>query len=355
MDGVQPHVATVRVLRIVSGILAGALLLAPRPTSACDVCAIYVATEVAQSRTGFRLGVWEQWSHNTTERLNGRTIPSFGERLDSSTTQFLLGYQLTERVGLQLSLPLIARTWRRLENGRFEDGSTVGPGDLSLLGTLQAYAHHTEHSVFLLNLVGGLKLPSGNPDFLAEELEPVGAPAGPGVPLRGVPLHSTSGGDDDHHDEPGRRLFGGIHGHDLALGSGSVDGILGASTYWSYDRFFVSGIVQYAVRREGAFGYRYANDLTWFGGPGWYPLLNHLYTLGLQMVLSGETKGKDTQMGERLDDTALTALYFGPGVRFTWGTQLSAELYADLPVLQNNTALQTLPTFRLRGGLVWRF
>jgi hypothetical protein len=109
------------------------------------------------------------------------------------------------------------------------------------------------------------------------------------------------------------------------------------------------------VRREGAFGYRYANDLTWFGGPGWYPLLAHDYTLGLQMVLSGEAKGKDTQMGERLDDTALTALYFGPGVRFTWTTQLSAEFYADLPVLQNNTALQTLPTFRLRGGLVWRF
>jgi hypothetical protein len=42
-------------------------------------------------------------------------------------------------------------------------------------------------------------------------------------------------------------------------------------------------------------------------------------------------------------------------VRFTWTTQLSAELTADLPVLQNNTALQTLPTFRLRGGLVWRF
>jgi hypothetical protein len=118
-----------------------------------------------------------------------------------------------------------------------------------------------------VNLLGGLKLPSGNPDFLGEELEPVGAPAGPGVPLRGVPQHSTPGGDDDHDDPPGRRLFGGIHGHDLALGSGSVDGILGASTYASYDRFFMTAVVQYAVRREGAFDYRYANDLTWFGCP----------------------------------------------------------------------------------------
>ena len=341
--------------RIIPGILAGVLVLAAFPARACDVCAIYVATEVAQSRTGFRLGVWEQWSHNTTERLNGRTIPSFGERLDSATTQFLLGYQLNHHVGLQLTIPLIARTWRRLENGRFEDGSVVGAGDLSLLGTVQAYAYHDQRNSFLLNLVGGLKLPSGNPDLLAEELAPPSGPPGPGVPLRGVPQHSTAGGDDDHDDVPGRRLFGGIHGHDLALGSGSVDGILGSSVYASRDRFFLTAVVQYAIRREGAFGYQFANDLTWFGGPGWYPLLNHRYTLGLQMVLSGETKGKDTQMGERLDDTALTALYFGPGVRFTWTTQLSAEVYADLPVLLNNTALQTLPTFRLRGGLVWRF
>ena len=347
--------AILRFLRIVSGILAGTLVLAASPAAGCDVCAIYVATEVAQSRSGFRLGLWEQWSHNTTERLNGRTIPSFGERLDSVTTQFLLGYQLTDRFGLQMNIPFIARTYRRLENGIFEDGTSIGAGDLSLLGTFQAYAHSNDRSVFLVNLLGGLKLPSGNPDFLGEELEPVGAPAGPGVPLRGVPQHSTPGGDDDHDDPPGRRLFGGIHGHDLALGSGSVDGILGASTYASYDRFFMTAVVQYAVRREGAFDYRYANDLTWFGGPGFYPLLDHRYTLGLQMVLSGEAKGKDTQAGERLDDTALTALYFGPGVRFTWTTQLSAEVTADLPVLQNNTALQTLPTFRLRGGLVWRF
>jgi hypothetical protein len=346
-------VAILRFLRIVSGILAGTLVLAASPAAGCDVCAIYVATEVAQSRSGFRLGLWEQWSHITTERLNGEIIPSFGERLDSVTTQLLFGYQLTPRVGLQLALPLIARTWRRLDNGVFENGSTFGPGDLSLLGTLQAYAHHDDRNVLLLNLIGGLKLPSGDPEFLREELEPVGPPAGPGVPLRGIPQHG--GEDDDHDAPPGRRLFGGIHGHDLALGSGSVDGILGAATYASRDRFFMTVVVQYAVRREGAFGYQYANDLTWWGGPGWYPVLRHDYTLGLQMILSGETKGKDTQMGERLDDTAITALYFGPGVRFSWSTQLSAELYADLPVLQNNTALQTVPTFRLRGGLVWRF
>jgi hypothetical protein len=233
------------------------------------------------------------------------------------------------------------------------NGDSIGAGDLSLIGNLLAFSNATEHSVFLFHLLGGLKLPSGNPDFLAEELE---EPAAGTTLRRGVSAHSTV---EPHHgaDDPGGggRQEGGIHGHDLALGSGSVDGVVGGSIYWSYDRFFVSAALQYAVRRPGAFEYQFANDLTWEGGPGWYPILGHDYTLGVEAVLSGETKGNDTQAGQHLDDTAITALYVGPGIRFTWGTQLSLEMSGDLPVLQHNTSLQIVPNFRFRGGIVWRF
>jgi len=347
-----------RVPRIIPGTLAALLLVCADPSVGCDVCAIYTATEVSEGRTGFRLGVGEQFTRYLTERVNGEEIPSFGEFLNSSITQFLIGYQFNDRFGLQLNIPFIARTFRRLEDGRLESGNSIGAGDLSLLGNLLAFDHVTERSVFLFSLLGGLKLPSGNPDFLGEEL--VATPATFAVQparqaLRGIARHSTPGGDPDGDDGDMPRQNGGVHGHDLALGSGSVDGIVGGSIYWSYDRFFVSAALQYAVRREGAFEYRFANDLTWLGGPGWYPLLTHDYTLGIQAVFSGETKGKDMQAGETLDDTAITALYLGPGVRFSWGTQLSAELAADLPILQHNTALQITPNYRVRGGLVWRF
>jgi len=332
-----------------SRIVLGILFATPAGAVACDVCAIYTATEVSEGRTGFRAGIGGQWSHSTVERMNGEEIPPFGERLDSVITQFFLGYQLNERVGVQVNIPFIVRTFRRLEDGRLQDGDSIGAGDLSLIGNFLVFDRVTDRSVFLFSLLGGLKLPSGNPAFLGEELAP--GPAGTAF-RRGRTAHST----DDHgpEDPPGRQE-GGIHGHDLALGSGSVDGIVGGSIYWSFDRFFVTAAMQYAARREGAFEYRYANDLTWVGGPGWYPLLTHEYTLGVQGVLSGETKGKDTQAGERLDDTALTSLYVGPGFRFTWGTQLSAEVVADYPIIQHNTELQTLPAFRLRGGFVWRF
>jgi hypothetical protein len=72
-------------------------------------------------------------------------------------------------------------------------------------------------------------------------------------------------------------------------------------------------------------------------------------------VLSGETKGKDTQQGERLDDTGITAFYVGPGINFTWGTSLAADVALDVPVVQDNTAVQIVPDYRIRGGLTWRF
>ncbi len=80
----------------------------------------------------------------------------------------------------------------------------------------------------------------------------------------------------------------------MALGSGSYDGIVGTGVYGRWRKGFFTASLQYAIRSEGDFDHQYANDLTWFGGPGIYLVLTHKYTLALQAVVSGETKGKDT-------------------------------------------------------------
>ena len=148
---------------------------------------------------------------------------------------------------------------------------------------------------------------------------------------------------------------GGLHGHDLALGSGSVDGIVGGQIFWSWGRLFTTAAIQYAVRTTGSFDYHFANDLTWLGGPGWFVLLGHDYSLGLQALLAGETKGNDSQAGVQAHDTAITALYAGPAISVTWRASLGAELAVDLPAIQHNTGLQLLPDARVRGGFTWHF
>ena len=336
------------------------LSLAPLRGWACDICAVYIATEVAEGRTGPRLGIGEQYTHFGTLQDGGTEVPNpAGERIDSSITQFLGRWQFTDRVGVQLNLPLISRTYRRVEeDGRIGHGDVTGLGDMALVADGLAFRRITDESVLRFSLLGGLKLPTGNADLLAEEMHHeehmaavTGAAQRLGSRARLRPRHDHGGGSGGGHDQPAS----GIHGHDLALGSGSVDGIVGGTIFWSWKRMFVTAALQYAVRTEGDFDYRFADDLVWDGGPGVHLLLDDRYTLSLQAVLSGETKGKDTQQGVRLDDTAITALYVGPGVHFTWGTSFAADVGADLPAIQHNTSLQIVPDYRVRGGGVWRF
>jgi hypothetical protein len=281
------------------------------------------------------------------------------ERLDSSITQVLLGYTFGPRVGVQLNLPLVTRQFRRREATGVVEGDETGVGDLTLLAHLLVASTVTERSVFRFSVLGGLELPSGSTDRLAEELEEGHAHAtfqggGARATARALGQHGGDEPDDSGGSAEGHQ-GSGIHGHDLALGSGSVDGIFGGQLFWSWRRLFVTTGAQYALRTEGDFRYRYADEISWSGGPGVFALLEHDHTLGIQAVVSGETKGKDSLRGVPADDTGVTAVYAGPGVHFTWGSSLAADVAADLPVVQHNTALQIVPDFRIRGGVTWRF
>jgi len=330
-----------------------------RPAAACDVCAVYTATEMGETRTGFRLGVAEQYSFFNTIKRDGEDIGNPADELvNSSITQLLFGYGVTPRFGLQLNLPVIARQFRRLDHqGNIEHGNEDGFGDMSLVGQYLVWSDVRETSVFRFSVLGGVKFPTGDSSRLGEELAEEDEPTA--VALRTAarrlrPRHTPdpppSGGGGGTP-----QLVSGVHGHDLTLGSGSFDGIIGASVFWSWQRFYVTAATQFAIRSEGDFDYQFADDLTWLGGPGVYALLTHQYSLGLQAVLSGETKGEDTQQGQRLDDTGITALYVGPGFTFTWGTSLAADVALDLPAVQDNTSVQIVPNYRIRGGLTWRF
>src|SRR5262245_6146025 len=72
------------------------------PARACDVCAIYTATEQSESRTGPQAGLAVQYTHFGTLEENGHEVPNpAGESLDSVITQVVLAYRFVPRFGLQ--------------------------------------------------------------------------------------------------------------------------------------------------------------------------------------------------------------------------------------------------------------
>ena len=298
--------------------------------SACDLCAVYSAAEAhGEIGRGVYVGVAEQFTHFATLQEDGHKVPNeVGQRLDSSITQIFAGYNFNNRVGVQLNVPLISRSFRRPEGFEIDRGTESGIGDILLTGHLNAYRYEAMDWTVSWNLLGGIKLPTGDSGRIAEELDEVEVPGAP---------------------------ESGIHGHDLALGSGSVDGLVGTSIYARWKQLFIGAGLQYAIRTQGDYNYQFANDLTWSGGPGVLLALKDDYTIALQANCTGETKGKDTFDGEKAADTGITAVYLGPEIVATWKGKLGAELGFDLPVSIANTALQLVPDYRVRAALTWHF
>jgi hypothetical protein len=221
-------------------------------------------------------------------------------------------------MGVQLNLPVIYRDYRRTG----AHGSEAGIGDVSLIGNFRAYQYASEDFRFNWTALGGIKFPTG----VTSQLNPA---------------------NPDFSD--------GIGGHDLTLGSGSYDGLVGTGFSTRWKKLFLNGEMQYSIRTAGAYDYQFANDWSWSGGPGFYLALEDDYTVAFQVAVSGESKGQDTENGVPTDDTALTIVYLGPQISFTWSDKLSAHIGADLPVSIASTGDQLVPDYRIHAALTWRF
>ena len=301
------------------------------PLFACDLCSVYHASLAhGVVEQGFHVGFSEQFTRYATLQFESRRVPNEAHQfLDSSVTQLAVGYHFNDRFGAQLTLPLVYRSFRRAEGGGIDQGTESGLGDIALSGSYMAFRRDTERWSLAWSVLGGVKFPTGDTHRLREELEEE-------VPTPG-------------------EIESAVHGHDLTLGSGSYDGFVGTQVFTRWNRVFFTAEVQYAIRSEGDFGYRFANDLSWSGGPGYYLAFHEQFTLGVQAAVSGESKGRDFFQGDRAEDTALTAVYLGPKFGLSWKERFSAEFGAFFPVDIQNSALQSVPDYRITRALIWRF
>jgi hypothetical protein len=297
---------------------------------------------------GFYVAGAEQFTHFGTVQIEGHEVANpTGQYLDSSIAQLLVGYSVAPRFALQINAPFIYRSFERPEGFEIDHGTESGAGDVSLLAKYILF--HTEHGGsarldfneaksphFVTKepdftastvLMAGVKFPTGDSSRLREEFEEIEVPGAP---------------------------RSGIHGHDLALGTGSYDGIIAGQTSLRSHNFFLQVDAQFTLRGHGRHQYDFANDISWSGGPGYYLVRNPHVIIGLQFVVSGEHKDVDRFRGEPVEDTGITSAFVGPRLIASVG-KVSGEIGVDIPVTIENTALQIVPDYRLRAGIAFRF
>src|SRR4030095_2477666 len=120
-------------------ILTLALAIFPVATRACDLCGCYTPQlesmpEEKVSMSGFYTAIAEQFTHIGSLQFDDREVANpTGQRLESSTTQFVVGYGINDRFALQVNTPFIYRDFWRPEGFAIDEGNVSGLGDLSLL------------------------------------------------------------------------------------------------------------------------------------------------------------------------------------------------------------------------------
>ena len=298
--------------------------------SACDLCAVYNASAArGESQAGFHLSLAEQFTHAGTLQEKGKENDDpLDQYRDSSITTLLVGYNFNPRIGLSLNIPYIHRSFRRAEGFEVDQDTESGLGDVAMLGHLTAIRKFEHDYSVIVSFLAGVEFPTGDSDRLREEVNEGETPGAP---------------------------ESGVHGDDLALGSGSFDVITGLSGRLGWKRLFFSADIQYFIRTRGDFGYRFGNELVVAGGPGAYLLFGEELTLALQAVVNYETKSRDRIAGSKRDEGLVTSWYAGPGLIFTLGEHFSATANADIPLDIINRSTQTVADYRLRAGVTWAF
>lgn len=304
---------------------------------ACDPCALHGVMSIGDLREGnFVVGVTEQITNFESVYYEGRKVTNpQSQDLNSSITQVNMGYALSDRTSLQLSVPLIYRDYRRaIEGGGVERGSESGLGDASLIANYLVSDCNGLESKFRWQVFGGLKFPTGDSTRLKEELAPGHS-------------HDFSAGIPEDSNV--------IHGHDIALGSGSVDVILGTGMSVQQSRWFVDAAAQYFIRTEGDYNYQIGDDLLWNVSPGRYLSVGHEHSIALSARLSGELKLKDELSGVKAADTRVNTVFLGPRLDVTIGEALTLNAALEFPIDVDNSSLQIVPTRRAIIGVNFKF
>lgn len=332
--------------------ITGMCLLVASATPACDLCAVYRASDAdGANASGIVVSLAEQFIPYRTLQFESKEVSAANpDYLDSSITHFVFGYNFTPKWGLSLNVPLthleFKRTDFRYSTGGpptlfTEESSETGIGDVSLIGRATLFQKsEMDHSI-QINLLAGVKLPTGDSDRLAEEMDQ-------------MRIYNTLLPPNTPHDPLGHSIAA-VHPHSISLGSGSVDGIFGITVNTRWKRIFLNGQAQYYLRTEGRSGFKYGDELLLSGGPGVFLWLDKSGSASLQANIIYDQMGRDKLDGITSYRTGSTAWYLGPILNMTWGDRLTANAGVEFPLQIKNGGYQVVPDYRLHGGASWRF
>ncbi len=277
---------------------------------------------------GLTIGLLATYEARRTT-LRGDQRLSDDDFTDTARVDLMLGWRFADRWGMRAYVPYLDRDYE-LDDAA---GTERGLGDTMVELYAMPLRRVAPGRMALVTVFAGAFLPTGDDDLLtAHETEAI-APSGGHAHGTGTIVTTRT-----------------AHGHHLALGSGSVDPLAGASTYLRRGRLFLTGHALYRFAQENSDGYHRGDECMWGGGPGVLVLDEAGGTLGAQLNVSGVWHDPDEHNGAIVAHSGSTEVFLGPALNATWRNLISAELGLDLPVFHRVDGTQLVADWRLHAG-----
>ena len=314
--------------------------------ASCDIVCptpISASPQQNQFKRGFNLGFQTQYASLGTLQDEGTEIENTAnQNVDSFLSQLVATYNFADNAGVTLHIPHISRSFRRVDEEP-EAGNVSGLGDIRLVGRWNPIqkVNHKKKKALVWSVTGGVKLPTGDSSLLEEEEEE----------------EEGFHGDDLGVIPPGELVpeaRNAVHGHDLALGSGSVDALIGTNFYLRRDAFFLNLSANQVFRTRGDFDYQYGNASFWSISPGALISAGDTRNIGLQLNILGEHRDVDNVAGVVEDGTGVDTIYLGPEVSLS-SKNFQVRLGVDIPLQNDARSFQLVVDRRVRGSFNWRF
>ena len=328
--------------RYLAGVLFFLGVLA-EPAHACDPCALYNASRLTgHSEDSYIVALSQQFTSYAVSDPTAANVESAELTRGYNTTQLTLGFDASDSLGFQLTLPFVYRAFDQIENFRetSEDESGIGDGVLSV--SYSPIVVREPNRATILSFTLGLKLPTGDTGGLEDSV----------TENETTSARHPSSGMVAHH-QIGQST--GLGGRILTIGTGSVDTILGVTLLSRWEKLLFLASLQYSVRTEGDFDYQFDNDVLWNAGPGLYLHTADDLTIAVRGVVSGEEKGKDTFEGQAVEGSSVSNVYMGPEILLTIQSAISLEIALDIPLYADDSEATITPDYRLRSGVSYRY
>ncbi len=301
----------------------------------CDRC---VATNYLQSaflqEVPNHIGLQLAYDYRHTMLTGSTDTPNAAdEKVATTLINLYYSQGLVEGTTLDVYLPFKSLAYTERPNYTYDSGRDSGLGDISLVLTQQIFGGLRDRKMVDWRVRGGVKLPTGDSSQLNNYPQ---APVAPDPQGRVYPTSA-------------------LYPYDRAVGSGSVDWIVGSSYVVRYEDFF--GVVdgQFIGRTAGENDFTFGNTVTVRVTPGYI----FSYAKGNEFsILLDAAYRYDAQAdydGTTVADSGQTAFTMGPQLMGNFRNKVLASIGIALPIYQNVEGTQLASDYQILASVMTGF